>query len=153
MPRSAANHSDDDETIARALDLLHRRLQHRQVFARAGSVKEFLLLHAHALDHEVFAIMFLDSHRRLIAYERLFRGTLTHTIVHPREVVKRALARNAAAVILHHNHPGGSCMPTVAALELTRSLARTLALVEVTVLDHVFSTETAALSMAERGMM
>lgn len=142
---------EEDQTIVRALQILGARLRAQPVFRRPDEVKDFLRLQAQGLGHEVFALMFLDAQHRLLAYERLFRGTLTQTSVYPREVVKEALARNAAAVILHHNHPSGVCEPSRADYTLTRELSSALALVEVRVLDHVITSDQGALSMAERG--
>jgi DNA repair protein RadC len=105
------------------------------------------------LDHEVFAVMYLDAHNRLIDYERLFRGTLTQTSVYPREVVKSCLERRAASVVLHHNHPSGRCEPSRSDEVLTQTLRAALALVDVRVLDHVITSDEGALSMEERGLV
>lgn len=142
-----------EETIRRALSILQSRLEAATVLTGLESVKSFLRLQAQGLDHEVFAVMYLDAQRRLIAYERLFRGTPTHTPVYPREVVKQALARNAAAVILHHNHPSSTCIPSCDDHELTRCLVDALRLVDVRVLDHIITTDAGAFSMAEGGML
>ncbi len=151
--RAGAPDPDDDQTIVRALRILRARLQHREVFSCLSEVKHFLRLQAQGLAHEVFAVMYLDTRNRLIAYERLFRGSLTQTPVYPREVVKQALARNAAAVILHHNHPSGACEPGPSDHAITRTLKTALALVDVRVLDHVITSDEAAVSMAEQGMI
>jgi len=114
----------------------------------------FLRLHLAGLDHEVFFALWLDAQNRLIAAEELFRGTLTQTSVYPREVVKRALAHNAAAVVLAHNHPSGVAEPSAADGLLTRELKQALALVDVRVLDHFIVTGQAQpLSFAERGLL
>lgn len=96
---------------------------------------------------------FLDAQNRVIAAEELFRGTLTQTSVYPREVVKRSLARNAAAVILAHNHPSGVAEPSIQDQALTRSLAEALSLVDIKVLDHFIVAPGACLSFAERGLL
>jgi DNA repair protein RadC len=116
-------------------------------------VKDYLTLHLAALDHEAFGAMFLDAQHRLLAYESLFRGTLTHTAVHPREVVKRALALNAAAVVLAHNHPSGVAEPSRADELVTQSLRQALQLVDVKVIDHVVVGRGGAVSFAERGLL
>jgi DNA repair protein RadC len=103
--------------------------------------------------HESFSVLFLDVKNRLLACEEMFRGTLTHTSVYPREVVKAALARNAASVILAHNHPSGSPEPSEADLLLTRSLVQALALVDVRVLDHFVVAGTQVHSFAEQGQL
>ena len=106
------------------------------------------------LQHEVFVALWLVAQNRLIASEELFRGTLTQTSVYPREVVKRALAHNAGAVILAHNHPSGLAEPSRADEVLTSSLKQALALIDVKILDHFIVTGNAApLSFAERGLL
>ena len=151
--RAYLTHDAEDQTIARALSILHSRLRTRPVLSSPDSVKSFLRLQSQGLGHEVFAVMYLDSQSHLIEYERLFRGTLTHTAVHPREVARQALAFNAAAVILHHNHPSASCRPSLADIEMTHSLCAALRLVDVRVLDHVITSADAAFSMAEARML
>ncbi|MBK9245323.1 MAG: DNA repair protein RadC [Burkholderiales bacterium] len=116
-------------------------------------VREYLRLRIGSLPHEVFAVLFLDAQNRLIDDEQLFRGTLTQTSVYPREVVKRALARNAASVIFAHNHPSGVAEPSRADELLTRSLRESLALVDVRVLDHVIVAGASSVSFAERGLL
>jgi DNA repair protein RadC len=97
--------------------------------------------------------LFLDSQHKLLAFEELFRGTLTQTSVYPREVVLRALHHQAAAVVLAHNHPSGSVQPSRADEALTSTLKAALALVDVRVLDHVIVGTGEALSMAEKGLV
>ena len=104
-------------------------------------------------EHEIFAVLFLDARHQLLAMEEMFRGTLTQTSVYPREVVKRALERNAAAVMLAHNHPSGVAEPSRADEFLTQTLKTALALVDVRVLDHVIVAAGQSVSMAERGLM
>ena len=144
---------DGDQTILRAIQILRARFVHRDVFARPDSVKDYLRLQAQGLGHEVFAVMYLDAQNKLIDYERLFRGTLTQTSVYPRELVKRVLATNAASVILHHNHPSGTCSPSRADELLTQTIKQALALVDARVLDHIITSDQGALSMAERGLL
>lgn len=102
---------------------------------------------------EVFACLFLDSRQRPIAVEELFHGTLDHSEVHPREVVKRALAHNAAAVLLAHNHPSGSPEPSMSDRRMTQKLCQSLALVGVRVVDHLVVGDGESVSFAERGWM
>ncbi len=118
-----------------------------------ATVREYLRLALGAREHEVFVALFLDAQHRVTAVEELFRGTLTQTSVYPREVVKAALRRNAAAVILAHNHPSGVAQPSQADELLTRSLSEALALVEVKVLDHFIIAGNQTLSFAERGLL
>jgi DNA repair protein RadC len=99
-------------------------------------------------------ILLLDAQNRVMGNVELFRGTLTQTSVYPREVVKLVLERNAAAVILAHNHPSGVGEPSIADQSLTRSLTQALALVDVRVLDHfIVAGNAAPVSFAERGLL
>jgi len=132
---------------------LAQRLADAPVFSEPQAVKDYLRLHLGALPHEVFAVLFLDSQHRLLALDTLFQGTLSQTSVYPREVVKQALARNAAAVILAHNHPSGVAEPSRADEFLTDALKRALALVDVRVLDHLVVGRGEAVSFAERGLL
>ena len=103
--------------------------------------------------HEVFACLFLDTRHRVIAFEELFRGSIDGAEVHPREVVRRCLAHNAAAVILGHNHPSGVAEASAADRAITRRLGEALALIEVRVLDHFIVGDGPALSFAARGWL
>ncbi|WP_109512207.1 RadC family protein [Pseudomonas ovata] len=103
--------------------------------------------------HEVFGCLFLDSKHRVLAFEVLFHGSINAAYVHPRQVVKRALAHNAASLILCHNHPSGVSEPSRADIELTKRLMETLALIDVEVLDHVIIGDGEPLSLVERGLM
>jgi DNA repair protein RadC len=132
---------------------LGQRLQEREVFQSPGAVKQYLQLQLGHKHHEVFAVLFLDGHNRMLAMEELFRGTLSQTSVYPREVVLRALHHQAAAVVLSHNHPSGSVQPSRADEHLTQTLKASLALVDVRVLDHIIVGPGQALSMAEQGLM
>lgn len=119
-----------------------------------ATVRDYLRLVAAGLPHEIFMVLLLDAQNRLIDCVELFRGTLTQTSVYPREVVKLALERNAAAVVLAHNHPSGVAEPSTADELLTRSLKSALALVDVRVLDHFIVAGTdMPLSLAERGLI
>ncbi|MEW6097902.1 MAG: DNA repair protein RadC [Pseudomonadota bacterium] len=132
---------------------LAAELQARPVFQAPAQVKDYLRLHLARKPHEVFAVLFLDAQNRLLAMEELFRGTLTQTSVYPREVVKRALAHNAAAVMLAHNHPSGLAEPSKADEYLTHTLKSALALVDVQVLDHFVVGHRDVVSFAERGLL
>jgi DNA repair protein RadC len=116
-------------------------------------VRDYLQLLLAGRSQEVFLVLFLDTQHRVIASEELFHGTLSQTSVYPREVVKRALAHNAAAVILAHNHPSGVTEPSGADQLLTRALKQALALVDVSVLDHFVVAGGQTLSFAERGLL
>lgn len=121
------------------------------ILSSPQTVRKYLhLLLAHK-SYECFVVLFLDVKNRLIASEELFRGTLTHASVYPREVVKAALAHNAASVILAHNHPSGTPEPSPADFHLTQSLKQALALVDVSTLDHFVIGGSDVYSFAEHG--
>ena len=129
------------------------RLKEREVFESPDAVGIYLQMQLGSRPHEVFAVMFLDVQHRLIAFEELFRGTLTQTSVYPREVVMRALHHHASAVILAHNHPSGGTEPSRADGSLTQTLKAALSLVDVRVLDHVIVGDGRTLSMASKGLI
>jgi DNA repair protein RadC len=132
---------------------LREEVRREHLFDSPQKVRDYLRLRIGRLPHEVFAVLYLDARHRLIADEELFRGTLTQTSVFPREVVRRALQHNAAAVIFAHNHPSGLAEPSRADELLTRSLRDALALVDVRVLDHLVVAGAGAVSFAERGLL
>ncbi|MCS7100635.1 MAG: DNA repair protein RadC [Burkholderiaceae bacterium] len=144
--------------LAAVVELVRRALREemgaRRVLDSPGAVCDYLRLALGRTPHEVFVALFLDAQNRLVADRELFRGTLTQTSVYPREVVKEALAHNAAAVIFAHNHPSGLAEPSRADEALTRALREALALVDVRVLDHIIVAGPAAtFSFAERGLL
>lgn len=136
-----------------ARELLMEDLRPSQSFRCACAVSDYLKLHFAGQAHESFAVLFLSAQHTMLAFEDMFRGTLTQTGVYPREVVKRALQLNASAVILAHNHPSGHVEPSEADLTLTQVLKEALALVDVQVLDHFVVGNNRAASMAERGLL
>ncbi len=138
------------EMARRALD---ERIRTTDALNSPAAVRDYLRLTLASLPHEVFVAVFLTAQNRVIAVDEMFRGTLTQTSVYPREIVKRALAHNAASVILAHNHPSGEASPSSADRSLTRTLADALALVDVRVLDHFIVAPGASLSFAEQGML
>jgi DNA repair protein RadC len=117
------------------------------------AVRDYLRLTLEARPHEVFMVLSLDTQNRMIAMDELFRGTLSQTSVYPREVVKLALAHNAAAVIFAHNHPSGVAEPSRADELLTMALKQALAVVDIKVLDHFVIGRGTAVSFAERGLL
>jgi DNA repair protein RadC len=140
------------------LELARRALREEMAVGDALSspraVRDYLRLTLGSLPHEVFMVLLLDAQNRLIAAEELFRGTLTQTSVHPREVVKLALSHNAAGALLAHNHPSGVAEPSRADEALTQALKQALALVDVKLLDHFIVAGAAEpLSFAERGLL
>ena len=133
---------------------LSQEMASRDTFAAPGQVRDWLRLKLGGRPHEVFMALWLDAQNRLLRAEELFTGSLTQTSVYPREVVKAALAHNAAAVILAHNHPSGVAEPSRADEMLTRTLKEALALVDVKLLDHFIVAGTQPpLSFAERGLI
>ncbi len=138
------------ELVRRALA---ETMRERDMLASPAAVRDYLRIMLAQRDHEVFMVLFLDAQNRVIAPEEMFRGTLTQTSVYPREVVKRALSLNAAAVILAHNHPSGVAEPSRADEFLTQSLRSALALVDIRVLDHIVIAGSNATSFAERGLL
>jgi len=143
----------DDELIAAALQVAADRLARGDVLQSPRATREFLGLRLANVEHEVFCGLFLDNRHRVVAFEELFRGTVDGASVHPREVVKRVLALNAAAVIFAHNHPSGESEPSSADEMITHRLRDALALVDVRVLDHIVVGGKTAVSMVERGLL
>lgn len=139
------------ELMARALS---EALHTTDCLDAPATVRDLLRLRLAHLPHELFVVLLLDARHHLIDFVELFRGTLTQTSVYPREVVKLALARNAAAVLLAHNHPSGATEPSAADERLTRTLKEALSLVDVRVLDHfVVAGPATPISFAERGLL
>lgn len=141
------------ELVQQALALLAYEVHEADALASPDAVRDYLRLLLGDRPHEVFAVVFLDAQHRVIETLEMFRGTLTQTSVYPREVVIEALTRNAAAVILCHNHPSGHAEPSRADVALTQTLKSALTLVDVRVLDHFIVTRSAVVSLAERGLM
>jgi DNA repair protein RadC len=143
--------------LGAALELARRSLREElrrgAALTSPGAVRDYLRLALGGREHEVFVCVWLDAQHRVIAAAETFRGTLTQTSVYPREIVKAALAVNAAAVIFAHNHPSGVAQPSQADELLTRTLKEALALVDVKVLDHFIVAGGHALSFAERGLL
>lgn len=129
------------------------RMQTGPVLANPCNTRDYVRMQLRDLHHEVFCCLFLDNRHRVIGFEELFRGTIDGATVHPREVVKRALARNAAAVILAHNHPSGVAEPSQADEFITRRLKESLALVDISVLDHLIVGDGHCESLAEKGLL
>jgi DNA repair protein RadC len=139
--------------IELARRVLAEEIRHGSVLTSPEAVRDYLKLSIADLPHETFVVMFLDSQHRLLAADELFRGTLAQTSVYPREVVKAALAHNAAAVIFAHNHPSGVAEPSRADELLTQALKQALALVDIRTLDHFVVAGHRVVSFAERGLL
>ncbi|MCY1518764.1 DNA repair protein RadC [compost metagenome] len=142
------------EILAAAREVVLQEVRRGQLMDSSKLVREFLQLRLNlSLEYEVFGIMYLNPRAELIAYEEPFRGTLSSAPVYPREIVKAALAHNAASVILAHNHPSGHAEPSSADISITRLLKDALALVGTTVLDHLVVGGSKIVSFAEKGIM
>lgn len=139
--------------LALAQELLVEELTSRSVFESPGAVANFLKLHFAGQPHESFVVLYLDAQHALIAFEELFRGTLTQASVYPREVAVQALHHHAAAVVLSHNHPSGGIEPSRADQALTTTLKSALGLLDVRVLDHLIVGGGRSYSMAEHGLI
>ena len=132
---------------------LDETLRRGDALTSPADTRRYLMARLRDYPHEVFACLFLDNRHRVIHYGELFHGTIDGASVHPREVVKQALAHNAAALILAHNHPSGVAEPSQADEHLTRRLKEALALVDIRVLDHLVIGDGETVSLAERGLV
>ena len=132
---------------------LRETLAQGDALSKPDDTRDYLTARLRSYPHEVFACLFLDNRHRVISFDELFHGTLDGASVHPREVVKRALSHNAAAVIFAHNHPSGVAEPSEADKIITQRLKDALALVDIRVLDHFIIGEGRAVSFAERGLL
>jgi DNA repair protein RadC len=130
---------------------LQQQLEASDALTSPLATRRYLQSRLRHYPHEVFSCLFLDNRHRVIAFEELFRGTIDGASVYPREVVKRALSHNAAALILAHNHPSGVTEPSQADRQITAHLKQALSLVDVRVLDHIVIGEGEPVSLAERG--
>ncbi|HID4156317.1 TPA: RadC family protein [Citrobacter koseri] len=141
-------------TVKRALTLLDRHLRETGVaFTSAQVARDWLTLKMARLEREEFMVLYLNQQNQLIAHETLFTGSINSTEVHPREVVKRALYFNAAAVILAHNHPSGDTTPSRADKTITQRLVQALQLVDIRVPDHLIVGGKQIYSFAEHGLL
>ncbi|HEL3178666.1 TPA: DNA repair protein RadC [Stenotrophomonas maltophilia] len=142
-----------DQILDAARQAIEQKMQRGASFTSPVAVKEYLRAKLAGFEHEVFAVLFLDTQHRLIEYVEMFHGTIDSASVYPRELVKEALRLNAAAVIISHNHPSGSPEPSAADRALTQRLKEALALVDMRVLDHVVVAGSSTASFAERGLI
>lgn len=145
---------NEQRTIRRALRLLEKyQRQPGESFLAASFAKKWLQLYLAKQEREVFVVIYLDNQHRLLEHEMLFLGTINHTEIHPREIVKSALRHNAAAVIIAHNHPSGVTEASKSDRTITSRIVAALELVEVRVLDHFIIGDGDALSFAEHGWL
>jgi DNA repair protein RadC len=139
--------------LAIAKRALAQQMRQRDYMGSPGAVREYLRLHLAKRDREFFVALYLDAQNRVLKLEELFSGTLTQTSVFPRDVVRKGLEHNAAAVIFAHNHPSGLAEPSRADELLTQALKQALALVDIKVLDHLVVGGDQSMSFAERGLL
>ncbi|WP_427500906.1 JAB domain-containing protein [Methylomonas sp. MED-D] len=142
-----------DEILAMANRLIRRKFARGRAITSPLEAAAFLPAQMAEYEHETFWALFLDNQHRILAFEKLFTGTLASASVYPREVVKRALQLNAAAIIFAHNHPSGTALPSQSDRDITRKLKEALALIEVAVLDHFVVGGDEVTSLAELGMI
>jgi DNA repair protein RadC len=132
---------------------LAQPLQSAPVFDTPNQLQHYLGLQLGGRLNEVFAVLFLDVQHRMLAFEEMFSGSVAHTSVHPREVVRRALALNASAVVIAHNHPSGVAEPSTADVHLTQTLVAALKLMDVKLLDHFIVGQGHVTSLREQGLL
>ncbi len=151
---TAGLNQNEQEVIDKALAILQRKLRITgESLTSPNAVRDLLRLKMATLEHEVFCVLFLDSQHCLIAFEEITKGTLNQAAVYPREIIKRALHYNCAAVLLGHNHPSSNPEPSVSDKKLTETLKSALALVDVRVLDHFIVGGMKIVSFAEQGLI
>ena len=132
---------------------LEKTLPQDSIFSSPGYVREFLQAKFGCLPHEVFLCLYLDSRLHLIERQELFKGSLTHTTVYPREILKEAFFKNASALIVTHNHPSGNPLPSLTVQELTKTLSTALQLVDIPLLNHCIVNGSGFFSFSDTGLM
>lgn len=142
-----------EDIVIMAQTLIAERYRRYDVLQDPQATRDYLRLHLGDLEQEVFSCVFLDNRHRVIMFEKLFFGTVDGTSVHAREVVKKALFHNAAAVIFAHNHPSGVAEPSRADICLTNRLKDALSIMDIRVLDHIVIGAESTTSLAERGLL
>ncbi|HGW5374948.1 TPA: DNA repair protein RadC [Pseudomonas aeruginosa] len=152
-PRGRYKPATNEQVIDAARVVIGQMFKRGTKLTSPKIVQTYLRTKLATLEHEVFAVLFLDAQLRLIEYAELFRGTISQSTVYPREVVKETLRRNAAAVILAHNHPSGIAEPSMADRAITARLRNALDLVDVRVLDHIIVAGKNTLSFANKGLL
>lgn len=148
-------YDEADELISKALHCLESRMKYKTTKPLNSSrdVCNYLRLQLVEEKNEVFSILFLDNHHRLLAFEKMFYGTINETMVYPRAIIQRALEHNAAAVIAAHNHPSGVPKPSQADINITNDLKTILKVLDIRVVDHIIITATDTFSFAENKLL
>ena len=154
MTMDAYNFDSKDEVIAAAIRFVEEKATYTSATLQsAGDTKDLLRLRIGDQEREVFCVLYLNSQHKLIEVDELFTGTIDGAAVYPREIAKAALAHNAAAVILGHNHPSGMTDPSAADKRITERISSSLGLLDIRVLDHVIVSTEGAFSFAEGGLI
>ena len=143
----------DQDILQMALKLADKRFSRRRLLTNPIQVKDYLSAKLSLLEHEVFCAIFLDNKHHILEFDEMFKGTIDGATVHPREVVKKSLQLNAAAIIFVHNHPSGHPEPSRADIAITHRLKKALELVDIRVLDHFIVGGDKVVSMAEEGRL
>ena len=144
--------ASETEILAQARQILESRVRGNPV-ENPDAATDYLRMQLADYEREMFGCLFLDTRHNVIAFEILFQGTIDSATVHPREVVKRALGLNAAAIIISHNHPSGTPEPSQADTAITRRIVEACRLVDIRVLDHIVVATAGAVSLASRGLV
>lgn len=142
-----------DQILEAAREAIDLKMLRGVAFHSPEVVKNYLIMKLAGLEHEVFAALFVDSQNRLIEYVEIFRGSINTAAVYPREVLKEALRYNAASMIIAHNHPSGDPKPSSADMNITQKLKEALALIDVSVLDHIIVAGQKTVSFAEMSLL
>lgn len=143
----------EQKTINKALAIIKREALSSPCFVSAQQSKDFCQLSIALEEREVFGVLFLNAQHQLISFDILFKGTIDSAAIYPREVLKAALAHNAAAVILTHNHPSGTTEPSNADRQITDRLNNALSMIDVRVLDHIIVSPSSTYSFCENGLI
>ena len=143
----------EEELFRSAAEMLMERFRRGEELCSAHAASRFLLMELGPEQREVFGVIFLDSQHRVISFERMFWGTINAAAVYPREIVKKGLELNAAAVLLAHNHPSGKSAPSEADQRITENIKSSLALVDIRVVDHIVVGSDSQFSFAEHGFI
>ena len=150
---TARGRLSEEQIIKAAKTLLARKFDRGRAFTSPEAIRVHLSMHYANYEHEVFGCIFLDNHHHILAHEELFKGTIDSASVYPREVVKKSLQHNAAAVVFVHNHPSGTAWPSTADKLITEKLKDALALIDIRVLDHFIVAGSKQYSFSERGIL
>lgn len=142
-----------EEIFTMAKEIISKSFLRDIHFDSTRVTSNYFMMKLAQYEHEIFCIAFLDNQHRVIACEEMFRGTINNAVIYPRELVKRALHYNAAALILAHNHPSGFAEPSQEDKDLTGQLKEILALMDIKILDHIVIGGTEAISFADRGLL